>query len=92
MRGSGTCHTMASFESTGSFEANGATGTTLPSQTGHVPSRYPETSWEMVRFTSDLSVGLLETRPIFYHTLHGPCHDTVQDPKQFHHRTIFRGF
>ena len=92
MRGHGTCHVNASFESTRSFEANGATGPALPAQTGHVPSRYPETSSEMVRFTSGLRGGIFEMRPKFYHTLQGPCDDTVPALEEFQYRTIFLGF
>ena len=91
MRERGTCHAMASFVSTGSFEANRATGPTLPAQTGHVPSRYPETSSEMVRFTTGLRGGLFETCPNFYHTLQGPCDDTVPALEEFRRRMIFRG-
>jgi hypothetical protein len=92
MRGPGTCHAMASFVSTRSFEANGATGPALPAQTGHVPSRYPETNSETVRFTSGLRGGRFETRPNFYHTLQGPFDDTAPALEEFRHRTIFRGF
>ena len=90
MRGCGTCHAMAYFESTGSFEANGATGPTLHAQTGHVPTRYPETSSEMVRFTSGLRGGLFETCLKSYHTLQGPCDDAVPDLEDSWHRTIFQ--
>ena len=75
-----------------SFGANGATWPALPAQTGHVPSRYPHTSSEIVWFTSGLRGGLLKTCPNFYHTLQRPCDDTVPDPEQSYHRTIFREF
>jgi hypothetical protein len=81
MQNHGTCHAIASFESTRSFEADGATGLALPAHTGHVPSRYPQTSSETERFTSGLRGGLFETRSHFYHTLRGPCDVTV--PRKF---------
>jgi len=40
MRGPGTCHSMASFESTRSLEANVVTCPAIPSQTRDVLSRY----------------------------------------------------
>ena len=90
MPGFGTCHAMASFESTRSFKANNATSPTLPSQTGHaiLIARY---------YLGDGAVYKQPPGRLMRNTLRflphttGPYQNTMPGAEEFRHRMIFRG-